>query len=397
MNTVHHQEIAPSVAQAIEQMQASVRSIGEAVALPAEVYTSKEFFDFERGVIFDRSWLFLCHESEITTSAHEVTVLDEPLLVTRDDAGAVHVLSAVCQHRGFVLGEEHVTSRNIRCPYHFWTYGLDGKLLGAPSMTPEHELEQLKRDICLPKLRTEVWHGLVFVNFDPDAVPIAQSLSRLDEVIRTHRMEDLLSTKSVELGRLPYNWMNMLENALEEYHTTYVHKGFHENAPANLVEHGVFEPGDNAIYRHAGLIIKGGEEVPGRPTFPVIDGLRESDRGYLIFFSIPPCLFAVVYPHGIKLFRVLPISAGEIDVRISFLFPESTVALPAFPSMLERQVALIELIDAPDVVSNTRIFRGLKSRFAPRGPLGPQEATLPQLYQWLLDRCVDAGQPVKVR
>jgi hypothetical protein len=152
----------------------------------------------------------------------------------------------------------------------------------------------------------------------------------------------------------------------------------------------VYEHGDAAVYRYAGLIIKGGEDVPGRPTFPVIDGLREHDRGYLIFFAIPPSLFVVAYPHGLKLFRVLPLSAGEIEMRISFLFPQSTIDLPEFQGMLERQLSLIELLDGPDIESNTRVFRGMKSRFAPRGPLGPQEATLPQLYQWLLDRCHDA-------
>src|SRR5262249_8092721 len=157
-------------------------------------YTSDEFFEFEQEAIFDRSWLFLCHESEVAEpgQALAVDVLDDPLLVTRSDDGVVHVLSAVCQHRGFVLSEEHVSARNIRCPYHYWTYGLDGKLLGAPSMTPEHELEQLKRDTCLPRLRTEVWQGLVFMNFDPDAPALAPTLERVAEVVRTHRFEDLL-------------------------------------------------------------------------------------------------------------------------------------------------------------------------------------------------------------
>jgi phenylpropionate dioxygenase-like ring-hydroxylating dioxygenase large terminal subunit len=254
-------------------------------------------------------------------------------------------------------------------------------------MTPEWELKQLRRNIRLPELRAETWHGMVFATFDPAAPPLAPSLHRLDDAVRTHRIEDLAPATSVVFDRLPYNWKNMLENALEEYHTTYVHRGYHDNAPPHLVEHGVYEPGDGAVYRHAGLLIKGGEDVPGRPTFPVIEGLRERARGYLIFFAIPPALFAVVYPHGVKTFRVLPLSAGEIEMRISFLFPPSTIAAPGFAPMLERQVSFVELLDRPDIESNTNVFAGMKSRFAPRGPLGPQEATLPQLYQWILDRC----------
>ena len=139
--------------------------------------------------------------------------------------------------------------------------------------------------------------------------------------------------------------------------------------------------------------------MPWRPTFPVIEGLRDSDRGYLIFFAIPPSLFGVAYPHGMKTFRVLPLSVGEIQMRISFLFPSSTIEKPDFAAKLERQISLIELLDKPDIESNTHVFQGMNSRFAPRGPLGPQEATLPQLYQWILDRYDEAllaqaaGQP----
>jgi phenylpropionate dioxygenase-like ring-hydroxylating dioxygenase large terminal subunit len=382
----------PHVRRVLQDMAASMRSIGEAIALPPAAYTSDEFFEFERRTIFDRSWLYLCHESEVAApgQALQVTVIDEPLLVTRSEDGQIHVLSAVCQHRGHTLCGEHVTARHVRCPYHYWTYALDGRLVAAPSMTPDFELKQLKRNIRLPELRVEVWHGMVFANFDDDAPPLAPSLHRLEDVLRTHRIEDLSPAHTAELEHLPYNWKNMLENALEEYHTAYVHRGYHENAPANLVRHGIYERGDGAIYRHAGLVIKGGEDVPGRPTFPVIDGLRESDRGFLIFFAVPPSLFAVAYPHGVKTFRVLPVSAGEIAMRISFLFPASTIAGADFPAKLERQVELIELIDQPDVESNSRVFQGMKSRFAPRGPLGPQETTLPQLYQWLLDRCEGA-------
>jgi len=380
------------MAEILSKISDSIRDIGEAIALPAEAYTSDEFFDFERAAIFSRSWLFLCHESEVAAlgQALRVTVLGEPLLVTRGENGAIRVLSAVCQHRGYILGEENVTPRHIRCPYHYWTYSLDGRLVGAPSMVPEWELKQLKRNIRLPELRAETWHGLVFANFDLAAEPLAPSLRRLDEVIRTHHIQDMATAKTVGFERLPYNWKNMLENALEEYHTTYVHRGYHDNAPAHLVEHGVYERGDGAVYRHAGLIIKGGEDVPGRPTFPVIDGLRDRDRGYMIFLAIPPTLFAAVYPHGVKTFRVLPLSASEIEMRISLLFPPATIAAADFESKFERQLSLIELLDGPDIASNTRVFQGMQSRFAPRGPLGPQEATLPQLYQWLLYWCGDA-------
>ena len=378
----------PEITRIVAEFADSVGDVSKAQTVPPDAYTSEQFFDFERRAIFDTSWLYLCHASEIPNAGdyQTVTIIDEPLIVTRDEEGSIHVLSAVCQHRGSVITDGKGTEKYLRCPYHSWTYGLDGRLLAAPSMAPGHRLEELRASICLPRLRVEIWHGMVFANFDKKAGPLAPALTKLEAVVGGHRFEDLAVAESVTLPNLPFNWKNMQENALEEYHTSYVHKGYHENAPAHLVERGSFEPGDGGIYRHAGLLIKGGEDVPGRPTFPVIDGLPERDHGYFIFLAIPPQFFAAVYPHGLKVFRIVPQAANEMTLTISFLFPPSTIELPKFPSMLERQLEFIDLIDQEDIGSNTRIFRGLRSRFAPRGPYSPQEGTLPQLNEWLLER-----------
>ncbi len=170
----------------------------------------------------------------------------------------------------------------------------------------------------------------------------------------------------------------------------YVHAGLHDNAPPELVRHGEYDAGDGAIYRHAGLVVKGGEDVPGRPTFPVIETLTDEARGDMVFIAVPPSLFIVAYPHGIKTFRLLPNSAGELDMRVSFFFPQSTIDLPNFAELMAKQIEFVELIDQPDVVTNLGVFEGLQSRFAPRGPLGPQERTLPQLYQWFGEQCTAA-------
>jgi phenylpropionate dioxygenase-like ring-hydroxylating dioxygenase large terminal subunit len=381
-------ELSTTLTRAIDAMDGSVGEIGAAQAMPPELYTSTELFEMEREAIFGRSWIYLCHESEIANPGdyQAVTVLNEPLLITRDQHGYVHVLSAVCQHRGYVIAETCGSERSLRCPYHSWTYGLDGELLSAPAMEPAYQLDDLRATVRLPPFRSEVWHGLVFVNFDPDAAPLVSTVSRLDEEVAPYRIEDMVVAESVTLDNLPFNWKNMQENALEEYHTTYVHRGYHENAPADRVVHGEFAAGDDAVYRHAGLIIKGGEDVPGRPTFPVIADLPEANHWFFLFASVLPAMFAAIRPDGLKLFRILPQSADRMTLTISFLFPPTTLELDEFPKLMERQRELITLLDQPDIESNTRIFRGLHSRHAPRGPYSTQEATLPQFNSWLLAR-----------
>jgi phenylpropionate dioxygenase-like ring-hydroxylating dioxygenase large terminal subunit len=376
------------VRNVVDELGDSVGAIGSARSLPPAAYTSPDIFDFERAAVFHRSWVYLCHVSEIPRPGnyYAATITDEPVLVTRDESDRIQTLSAVCQHRGHVIAEMCGSERFLRCPYHSWTYGLDGRLLSAPSMSPAYRIEELRSAIRLPAIRTEVWHGMVFANFDQNAPPLAPTLGRLQGHLAPYRMEELVVAETVTLPDLPFNWKNMQENALEEYHTTYVHKGYHENAPATMVTHGDFSPGDGAIYRHAGLIIKGGEDVPGRPTFPVLPGLPEENRGFFLFVAIPPAMFAAVRPDGVKLFRILPQGADRTTLTINFLFPRSTLELNEFPRLMDRQRQLIDLLDRPDIASNSAVHKGLRSMHAPRGPYSPQEASLPQFNAWVLER-----------
>ncbi|MDY7105615.1 MAG: aromatic ring-hydroxylating dioxygenase subunit alpha [Actinomycetota bacterium] len=386
---------AGSVADLCRQAHESVGDIGSARSLPAGVYTSPEFYEFEKNSVFRSSWLYLCHESQVPEPGDHlaVTVADEPLLVARDHDGRINVLSAVCQHRGYVITDCDGSSKRFRCPYHAWTYELDGRLVAAPSMGPAHDLDELRRTIALPKLRVEIWHGLVFATLDADAAPLAPTVADADAAIAPYRLGDMVVAETVTIRDLPFNWKNMQENALEEYHTSYIHKGFHENVPADRVVHGAFPPGAGAVYRHAGMIIGGGEPVPGRPTLPVVEGLTEQERHHFVFLAVPPLLFAAIRPDGAKVFRIVPQSAGLTTLTIQFLFPRPTLELDDFDDLLRQQVAMIDTIDQPDLDSNARVYAGLRSSFAPRGQLSPQESSLPQFNRWLLDRYEGAGRP----
>ncbi len=400
--------ISPFVRRVVDEVAESTGDLASARTMPPEAYTSQEFYEFELESVFRRSWLYLCHVSEVPEPGDRlpVTVADEPLIVTRDMDGRIHVVSAVCQHRGYVITnpelggdqgpaasvadreEEATSSRFLRCPYHYWTFGLDGRLLAAPSMAPAHDLETLKRTICLPRLRVEVWHGMVFANFDPDAPDLVPTLANVEDVVEQYGIEDLVVIDSRDLTDLPFNWKNMQENALEEYHTTYVHKGWHENAPAHLVHHPEYRRGDGSVHRYVGLLQRAGEPVPGFPVLPVIPGMDEDLYRRLLFVAVPPLHFAAIEATGIKMFRITPQSADRTTLTISWLFPRSTVEELGVEALMEGQLELIEVIDKPDLRSNAGMFRGLSSRFAPRGPYSPYEATLPQFNEWLHERYV---------
>lgn len=379
--------LAPEVARIRAAVAASTGRVTSARTLPAECYTSAPFFEFEKRVVFGRTWLFACHLSEIPSPGDfvTVTVADEPIIVVRSVTGGVNAMSSVCQHRGYPLVEEAGSASSFRCPYHYWTYDLEGRLVSAPSMRPDHELEDLRSEICLPRFTVEVWHGLVFVNFDASAAPLAPTITRFGDAIAGHRLEDMVVADVRTFPDLAFNWKNMQENALEEYHTSYIHKGLHDNAPAHLVKHAPYESGENAMFRHAGMVVKAGNPIPGQPAFPVIDGLSEHDRGHLVFGAVPPMLFAALMPHGAKLYRIAPHAADRMTLTIYLLLPPSSLELPDFDALLAVSRERLELVDVPDIRTSERMYRGLRSQFAPRGPFSHQERTLPQFNQWLLD------------
>ena len=102
-------------------------------------------------------------------------------------------------------------------------------------------------------------------------------------------------------------------------------------------------------------------------------------------------MFASVKATGVKLFRIIPRGPDRTTLRMSFLYPRDTVALPEFDELLTWQLGFIEHIDLPDMVTNTRVQAGLRSRFASRGPYAYQEGSIPQFNRWLLESCLRAS------
>ena len=158
----------------IDRLDASTADIETCIALPPEVYASEAWFEFERRAVWDREWVCLGHIGQIPKVGDyfSITINDDPLLVLRDETGEVRVMTAVCQHRGHILGEHAGNTRVFTCPHHGWSYDLHGTLIGAPQMDAHASLEELRRTSCLPTLRMEIWNGFVFVNMDGNALPL---------------------------------------------------------------------------------------------------------------------------------------------------------------------------------------------------------------------------------
>ena len=193
--------------------------------LPAQFFTDPLIFESEREKIFFRSWLFVGHITDIPKAGDyfTTTVFNQSIIVIRGDDNEIRAFYNVCRHRGHeLLGDKGHISR-IRCPYHAWTYALDGKLVGVRNADCVKDFS--KDNYPLNMVRLETLAGLIFVNLDLDALSLAEAAQGLDDEIRALAPEcDTLVHAHRDQHVMKCNWKIAVENWSECYHCAVVHK-----------------------------------------------------------------------------------------------------------------------------------------------------------------------------
>ncbi len=203
------------------------------IPLPPEFYSTEDVLKMEVDKIFRKEWLCAGHVSELKKSGDYLTLdlVGHPILVVRDRSNELRAFSNVCRHRSARLVDGSGSTNLFVCPYHSWTYELNGKLRGAPFMRPE----QVK-DVCLNDLRLEVWQGLIFVNLDQQAAALAPRLESLQHEIGEFNFAGMEVVHRYD-DEIDCNWKVLVENFCESYHVFRVHKTTLEpDTPTSSVE-----------------------------------------------------------------------------------------------------------------------------------------------------------------
>ncbi len=178
-----------------EHYEAVRRPLLEAETLPPWCYTSRDFYDREVERIFARCWNFMGRADRIPEPGDYFTVdfVGRPLIVVRGRDGEIRAFDNVCRHRGSTIMEGVGNCRVFVCPYHSWSYELDGRLRRAPEMDRTSGFDM--SDWGLHPVRLETWGGFLFVNFDPGAGPLSAYLGDLPERLASHRLDDMVCTR----------------------------------------------------------------------------------------------------------------------------------------------------------------------------------------------------------
>jgi len=371
-----------------KSLDSSVKDVSEAETLPPECYTSEDFFEFEKDALFNREWLCVGREDWVKNPGDFFTVshIGEPLIISRTKEGELKALSAVCQHRAMLVAEGHGNAKAFVCPYHHWTYGLDGRLVGAPAMSKTCNFN--REDVKLPELRTETWLGFVFVNFDADAPPLAPRLTQITEALENY---DLLNAEGPfpdAPAQYPWNWKVMMENNNDGYHATRLHKGpLHDFIPSELA---VFPemPKDAAGYlRFNGTLHADAAFNPlQKAVLPVFPKLTDEERHRALFANIPPTLSLVVTSDMIIYLILHAESANSHSMTMGYLVAPGAMSVPLFEDKIAFNMNAAMEITEQDLHVDELVQVGLKSRFAPRGRYSWQERAQSDLNIWLVDR-----------
>src|SRR5262245_2985479 len=165
----------------VEALRGVQRPVAEASHAPGALYASPEIYRLEVERLFRRDWLFVGREEELSEPGDYLTlrIADEPIIVARARDGALHASYNMCAHRGVEVVQGRGSARTFMCPYHGWTYDLDGRLLGAGYMKGCVGFEA--GTVRLRPIRLETWRRNIFVSFDESAPPLAEHVAEFEK------------------------------------------------------------------------------------------------------------------------------------------------------------------------------------------------------------------------
>ena len=198
--------------------------MGDARALPLAAYTSQDLFAAETARIFRNEWICVGRTEQIGRVGDwfSADVAGEPVVVTRNEDGDIRAMSAVCRHRSMTVAQGSGNSRRLVCPYHRWSYDLDGTLVGTPLMSTPNRADGTS--CTLPSFHVETWLGFVFVSLAAAPEPLAPQLTGAADTLAPYEMSSWRTLIAFD-ETWPGNWKLALETALEGYHLDGLHAG----------------------------------------------------------------------------------------------------------------------------------------------------------------------------
>ncbi len=352
----------------------------KARAMPKSVYTSDAFNALELDGIFRHDWLCAGRASALANPGDYTTmeIAGESVMVIRDKDGSLRAQSNVCRHRMSTLLEGRGTVSSIVCPYHAWTYGLDGKLRGAPAMMHNEAFE--KSEICLPQVRCEEWQGWMMVTLNKDAPPVGEALGDVERLIGHYKMENYVETFR-EHHHWNTNWKVLAENFMESYHLPVCHAGT-IGGTVDLAEMECPEgyPGFNFHW-----ILKN-DTMALTLAHPNNTHLTGDDRRKTYLISIYPALMITLTPGYFWYLSLHPDGPDHVNILYGGGLAPEFVDDPDADEHFAALKRILDDVNEEDRGCTEKVYRGLSSSLSSPGPLSHLERPNYEFAKYIQNR-----------
>ncbi len=353
---------------AVDQLQETVSVPFErARAMPPSVYTSEAFLARELTDIFAKDWFCVGRASALAASGDYVTLdlAGQPIIVLRDASGTLRAMSNVCRHRMSTLLEGRGNTRSIVCPYHAWTYNLDGTLRGAPAMTLNEGF--CKAEYKLPDMRCEEWLGWVFVTLNADAPPVGDQLSDVEKMVGDYNMAAYTET-FFETHVWDTNWKVLAENFMESYHLPVCHAG--TIGGLSKLEEMICPPGEKAFNYHTILKDETLKIALAHPSNTRMEGDRRRTT-YLL--ALYPSLLITLTPGYFWYLTLHPEGVGKVRIGFGGGMSNDYSGDRDAQAQLDQLKTLLDAVNVEDKGCTEKVYRGLCSTSAEPGHLSHLE------------------------
>jgi glycine betaine catabolism A len=349
----------------------SVRPFGQSRMLPPAAYVDRGVFEWEQRHFFGGGWVCAGRSEQLPGAGDQRA---EPtgagsVLLARGGEGELRAFANTCRHRGHELLPcgESTRQKVIICPYHSWTYALDGGLRAAAGFRHLPGFEPARWG--LTELPVAEWHGLIFVDSSAQAPPLDQALGTLDELIAPYEMERL-----VVAGRHDYdtgaNWKILAENYHECYHCPTIHPELCRVSPPRSGENysapGTWVGGRMGLRDGMATM-----SLDGASHGVALRGLDATGLRTVIYAHIFPNVLVSLHPDYVMVHRLVPLAADRTKIECTWAFAPESLARPGFDP--GYAIEFWDITNRQDWRACESVQRGLASPHAEPGPLSPDE------------------------
>ena len=359
------------------------------MTLPGRYYTDANIFREEMERFFFKKWICVGRSEQVVNPGDYFLceVAGESIIVTRDGSGGLRAFYNVCRHRGTRMcrEKEGAFEGRIQCPYHGWTYALDGKLLGAPHM---EGTGLCREDYPLHKVQVDAWDGHIFLNLGPKPEPLGQQLEDLPQKFAAWEMGKLRLYKRIAY-HVKANWKLIAINYNECMHCPILHPML-----SRITDYlsGENDP-PHAGYIGGSMEFRGGARTmstDGAIHRSYLPGLTEKQCQQTFYYTVYPNLFLSLHPDYMMTHTLWPLAPDATRIICQWHFHPGEMAKPGFQA--EDVVAFWDTTNKEDWGISELSQLGIGSRAYVPGPYSPREGLPTAFDRMILEQEKESGR-----